>query len=71
MTNNTWPGGNRRAVHQQEHAHWNAHQYPGTRQLCERCDQPTGRCEEDSLTNVDGLIVCVECSVLSEIEVAR
>ena len=45
---NTWPGGKRRALSQDEHERWNANHYPGTRQICPRCDQPTGRCEEDS-----------------------
>lgn len=34
---------------QDEHAAINAREYPGTRQLCVACDQPTGRCEEDSI----------------------
>lgn len=34
---------------QYEHAHVNAKEYPGTRQLCHVCDEPTGRCEEDSI----------------------
>ena len=32
-----------------EHECWNASHYPGTRQLCCECEEPTGRCEEDSL----------------------
>lgn len=32
-----------------EHERWNSSNYPGTRQLCCECDEPTGRCEEDSL----------------------
>lgn len=32
-----------------EHARINAKEYPGTRQLCVQCDQPTGRCEDDSI----------------------
>jgi hypothetical protein len=46
---NTWPGGKRHAMHQDDHEAWNAKRYPGTRQLCCECDEPTGRCEEDSL----------------------
>jgi len=34
---------------QGEHALINAREYPGTRQLCVQCDQPTGRCEDDSI----------------------
>lgn len=47
--NNTWPGGRRKALHQSEHEAWNANNYPGTRQLCVLCDEPTGRCEDDSI----------------------
>jgi hypothetical protein len=32
-----------------EHKIINAREYPGTRQLCELCEQPTGRCEDDSI----------------------
>lgn len=45
----TWPDGHRHAMHQSEHNAWNATHYPGTRQLCSICDEPTGRCEDDSL----------------------
>lgn len=46
---NSWPGNTRHAMSQQEHEQWNANHYPGTRQLCCRCSDPTERCEEDSL----------------------
>ncbi len=46
---NTWPKGFRHALDQSEHEKWNARHYPGTRQLCGICDEPTGRCEDDSL----------------------
>lgn len=46
---NTWPGGVKRALTQDEHERWNAKNYPGTLQLCYQCNQPTGKCEEDSL----------------------
>ena len=48
MTSNEWPGGRRRAMTQDAHERWNANHYPGTRQLCCVCDEPTGRCEEDA-----------------------
>lgn len=32
-----------------EHEKYNQTHYPGTRQLCSLCEEPTGRCEEDSL----------------------
>ena len=51
---NTWPRGRRHALHQQEHEAWNATRYPGTRQLCVNCGEPTGRCEEDALTGDAG-----------------
>lgn len=37
------------ARHQSEHAEINAREYPGTRQLCCVCDEPTERCEEDGI----------------------
>jgi hypothetical protein len=37
------------ARYQDEHARINAREYPGTRQLCKRCEQPTDRCEEDAI----------------------
>ena len=46
---NTWPGGQRHAMKQSDHEAWNARNFPGTRQLCEECGVPTGRCEDDSL----------------------
>ena len=57
--NENWPGGYRHAMHQLEHESWNAAHYPGTRQLCSLCFQPTGRCEEDSMY-LDGP-VCEDC----------
>lgn len=61
---NTWPGGQRHAMTQSEHESWNARVFPGTRQLCEECGEPTGRCEDDSLyADEDGEIgpLCEEC----------
>jgi len=59
---NTWPGGIRRALYQEEHQKWNEANYPGTRQLCSLCDEPTGRCEEDSMYLSDGGgPVCEQC----------
>lgn len=43
------PGGGRKALAQDEHERINARSYPGTRQLCANCDEPTGRCEEDEM----------------------
>ena len=34
---------------QSEHERINAAEWPGTRQLCCECGEPTGRCEEDAL----------------------
>ena len=58
---NTWPNGVRRALDQSEHERWNASNYPGTRQLCSECDEPTGRCEEDSMWSDDGEPLCETC----------
>lgn len=58
---NTWPDGQRRALTQSQHESWNDANYPGTRQLCECCDEPTGRCEEDSMYANDEGPLCEEC----------
>ena len=58
---NTWPGGRRHAMYQSEHEEWNAKHYPGTRQLCSICEQPTGRCEDDTLWSEDNEPLCEEC----------
>lgn len=49
MSENTWPGGQKRAMTQDQHAAWNLENYPGTLQICSDCGDPTGRCEEDSI----------------------
>ena len=48
-------------MHQHEHIFFNASHYPGTRQLCTLCGEPTERCEEDSLTDADGNEICEDC----------
>lgn len=59
---NSRPGGRRHAMHQNEHESWNSVNYPGTRQLCIDCEQPTERCEEDAIHTEDGHgPLCVEC----------
>ena len=60
---NKWHGGKRHAMNQGDHERWNAMHYPGTRQLCCKCDEATGRCEEDSIYSEDGEDVpfCEEC----------
>lgn len=61
---NTWPAGHRHAMDQSAHESWNASHYPGTRQLCSRCESPTGRCEDDSLyadEDHEGGPLCEEC----------
>ena len=58
---NTWPGGKKRAITQSEHERWNATHYPGTRQLCALCGDPTGRCEEDAYRDEDGEPLCHDC----------
>lgn len=64
---NTWPNGIRKPMTQAEHERWNACNYPGTLQLCDVCEQPSGRCEEDSLyhENADGSVsvgpLCPDC----------
>lgn len=43
---NWWDG---KALDQDTHQRINASNYPGTRQLCAECGDPTGRCEDDSI----------------------
>ena len=59
---NAWPGGTRHAMEQDAHERWNAIEFPGTRQLCVLCNEPTERCEEDSLTveSIEGPL-CEAC----------
>lgn len=51
------------AYTQDEHARINAREYPGTRQLCciESCQEPTERCEEDSIYIDDLGPLCETC----------
>ena len=58
---NTWPGGYKHAISQGEHERWNALHYPGTRQLCSICDNPTGKCEEDGNYIDDVGPLCDDC----------
>lgn len=51
-----------RAISQAEHRAINVREYPGTRQLCARCDAPTERCEEDAIYTADlGGPLCLDC----------
>ena len=43
-----------KAISQAAHEKHNATHYPGTRQMCVKCDYPTGFCEEDGLYTDDG-----------------
>jgi hypothetical protein len=63
---NTWPGGKRHKMHQSEHESWNAEHYPGTRQLCVVCEEPTGQCEEDSIYFEDTGPLCGSCNMTLE-----
>ena len=58
MPDDWWKG---KALDQATHAQINARHYPGTRQLCDECGAPTGRCEDDSiyLGNIGPL--CEQC----------
>ncbi len=59
---NTWPKGCRHPMSQYDHEVWNQRNYPGTRQMCSICDEPTGYCEKDEILTVDGDPVCWDCS---------
>lgn len=58
---NTWPNGHRQSLSQADHERWNSHNYPGTRQLCEECEDPTGRCEEDAMYSGERGPLCEDC----------
>ena len=47
--------GRRTTFYQREHERINSVHYPGTRQLCVRCNSETDRCEEDALYAVNGV----------------
>ena len=59
---NTWPGGYRHAIDQSEHEKWNESNYPGTRQICTKCDKPTGYCEEDGYFDEGHNPYCKDCA---------
>lgn len=50
-------------VHTQDwHARYNAINYPGTRQMCCDCGNPTDRCEDDAIYTDDGHgPICIDC----------
>lgn len=58
---NTWPNGECRAISQCEHEKWNLKNYPGTRQVCALCGEPTGNCEENAFYSKSGEILCEKC----------
>ena len=68
---NTWPGGRRHAMEQTEHERWNASHYPGTRQLCSRCGEATGRCEDDTIWSKNDEPLCLICFEIEENEMVR
>ncbi len=49
------------AYTQDKHQKINAREYPGTRQLCCKCEEPTERCEEDSIYIEDDGPLCEVC----------
>jgi len=51
----------KRVMTQAEHENYNSSHYPGTRQLCSLCGEPTGRCEDDTIWSNDDEPICVEC----------
>ena len=67
MSENTWPGGVRHAMAQSAHDEWNSHVYPGTLQLCSICDEPTGRCEDDTIwSEITSEPLCADCLCAEE-----
>jgi len=60
---NTWPNGYKHAMTQCEHEKWNSGNYPGTLEICCKCGEPTGNCEEDNIVNEDGDAHCYDCAI--------
>ncbi len=60
---NSWPGGRRHAMSQDQHGKWNSTHYPGTLQLCSDCGDPTTFCEEDGYFDDDMQPYCFECAL--------
>ncbi len=44
-----------------QHEAYNRANYPGTRQLCIQCNEPTGKCEDDTISYGDISPLCEEC----------
>lgn len=44
----TWPKGYRHVMSQSEHGNWNTEHFPGTRQTCFVCHEPTGRWDKEA-----------------------
>jgi hypothetical protein len=63
MMMNTWTNMQRRAMTQSEHEEWNSTNYPGTLEICVKCNEPTGNCEEDNILDDDGEPHCHDCAV--------
>jgi hypothetical protein len=59
---NTWPGRYCHALDQSEHEAWNSYNYPGTREICCKCGEATGYCEEDGYKDEDGKPYCFDCA---------
>lgn len=53
-----WTG---KALDQDTHRSINSSNYPGTRQLCIVCDDPTGRCEDDAIEYEGHSPLCENC----------
>lgn len=62
MSVNSWPGGNRHAMDQDEHEKWNTENYPGTLQICCKCAEPTTYCEEEGYYDDEGEAYCFDCA---------
>lgn len=60
---NSWPGGRRHAMSQDQHEKWNSTHYPGTLQLCSDCGEPTTFCEEDGYFDDEMEPYCFECAL--------
>ncbi len=50
-------------LYQFQHDKINAVQFPGTRQICSVCGEPTDKCEEDGYFDSTGYAYCEGCFI--------
>jgi NAD-dependent dihydropyrimidine dehydrogenase PreA subunit len=51
----------KKSMYQSEHEKYNEKHYPGTRQICIDCGDPTERCEDDAIYIDNYGPLCIDC----------